>query len=152
MAAELGSSQLSSLLESVPGLANVLRSPVADAIVNLIRAGVGLDNFRIEDASELIQYATRRSLITETEGAQLLDEISAVVGRRPRRKSKKTSKKKATKKARRLTRISHAKTGKKLVKRSKTAKGQAKKKKKATKTSKARKTSKKTAKKSGRKG
>ena len=39
MPAELGESQLSSLLESVPGLANVLRSPVADAIVYMIRAG-----------------------------------------------------------------------------------------------------------------
>ena len=50
MAADLGGSQISALLESVPGIRNVLRSPVADALVNMIRAagaraGFGLDDF-----------------------------------------------------------------------------------------------------------
>ncbi len=99
MAAELGSSQLSSLLEAVPGLASVLRSSVADAIVNLIRAGAGLEKFRIEDAQELVQYAMRRSLIPESEGSALMDEIAHAVGRRPRKKSDKLGKKKAVKKA-----------------------------------------------------
>ena len=38
MAADLGGSQISALLESVPGIRNVLRSPVADALVNMVRA------------------------------------------------------------------------------------------------------------------
>ena len=38
MATELGSTQISTLLETLPGIANVLRSPVADALVNVIRA------------------------------------------------------------------------------------------------------------------
>ena len=45
---DLGKSQLSSLLETVPGLASVLRSPVADAIVNMVRAGAGLRDFDMQ--------------------------------------------------------------------------------------------------------
>ncbi|UCG88624.1 MAG: hypothetical protein JSW71_08820 [Gemmatimonadota bacterium] len=96
MSAELGGSQLSSLLETVPGLASVLRSPVADAIVNMIRAGAGLGDFSIQDAQELIQYATRRGLIPSAEGSELLHEIEAVAGKR--RSSKKTAKRSASKK------------------------------------------------------
>ncbi|MEJ2236702.1 MAG: hypothetical protein P8X82_00260 [Gemmatimonadales bacterium] len=104
MTAELGGTQLSSLLESVPGLASVLRSPVADAIVNMIRAGAGLGDFRPQDAKELVQYATRRGLIPSTEGAELLVEVEAVAKRRhPRAKSgrgdkTRTSKAKGSKK------------------------------------------------------
>ncbi len=43
MAAQLGGHQISALLESLPGSASVLRSPVADAIVNMIRAGAAED-------------------------------------------------------------------------------------------------------------
>ena len=75
MMGDLGKSQLSSLLETVPGLASVLRSPVADAIVNMVRAGAGLRDFDIHEAEELVQYATRRGLIPSAEGAQLLDEV-----------------------------------------------------------------------------
>ena len=39
MASELGGSQILTLLETLPGIANVLRSPVADALHNVIRAG-----------------------------------------------------------------------------------------------------------------
>ena len=46
MARELGGSQISALLESVPGIANVLRSPVADALMGMIRAGAGVAEFR----------------------------------------------------------------------------------------------------------
>jgi len=35
---ELGGSQISTLLETLPGIANVLRSPVADALGSVIRA------------------------------------------------------------------------------------------------------------------
>ena len=91
MAAELGGSQLSSLLETVPGLASVLRSPVADAIVNMIRAGSGLGEFRMQDAKELIQFATRRGLIPSAEGTALIEEVEATVGRPRSKKASKTS-------------------------------------------------------------
>jgi len=80
MTGELGGSQLSSLLEAVPGLASVLRSPVADAMVNMIRAGAGLGEFRLEDARELVQYATRRGLIPTSEGTRLLEEVEGNSG------------------------------------------------------------------------
>ncbi len=90
MAAELGTSQLSSLLESVPGLASVLRSPVADAIVNTIRAGAGLGEFSVRDARELVQYATRRGLIPSAEGVALIEEVeTAAPKRRARAKAAK---------------------------------------------------------------
>lgn len=75
MAAELGSSQISALLESVPGIANVLRSPVADAMVNMIRAGAGLEPFEYDDAEELVQYAVRRGLISADEGDRVLGDV-----------------------------------------------------------------------------
>lgn len=75
MAPELAGSQISALLETVPGIANVLRSPVADAIINLIRAAAGLGEFRKEDADELVQYAVRRGLIGPTEGERVLQEV-----------------------------------------------------------------------------
>ena len=55
MPAQLGGQKISALLESLPGIASVLRSPVADAIVNTIRAGVGLGDFREGDANELVR-------------------------------------------------------------------------------------------------
>jgi hypothetical protein len=82
MARELGGSQISALLESVPGIANVLRSPVADALVHMIRAGAGLEGFQLEHAKELIQYAERRGLVGSSEAEELLAEVSAVGGRR----------------------------------------------------------------------
>ncbi len=81
MPAELGGSQISALLESVPGIANVLRSPVADAMVNLVRAGAGVGPYNREDAEELIQYAVRRGLIGHGEGERVLAETAAT-GRR----------------------------------------------------------------------
>ena len=59
MPAELGGSQISSLLESLPGIASVLRSPVADALVRAIRAAAGIGEFEPEDAEELVRYAVR---------------------------------------------------------------------------------------------
>jgi hypothetical protein len=75
MAADLGGSQISALLESVPGIRNVLRSPVADALVNIIRSAASLRPFALEDVDELIQYAVRRGLINQSEGDQVLEEV-----------------------------------------------------------------------------
>jgi hypothetical protein len=77
MAADLGGSQISALLESVPGIRNVLRSPVADALVNMIRAGAGLRPFAFAEAEELVQYSVRRGLINQSEGEQVLAEVRA---------------------------------------------------------------------------
>jgi hypothetical protein len=82
MAPELAGSQITALLETVPGIASVLRSPVADAIVNMIRAGAGLADFRPEDAEELVQYAVRRGLIGGAEGDRVLEEAQAATKKR----------------------------------------------------------------------
>ncbi|MDQ3138202.1 MAG: hypothetical protein M3Q93_11535 [Gemmatimonadota bacterium] len=82
MVSELGGSQISTLLETLPGIANVLRSPVADALGNVIRAGARLAEFHVQDAEELIRYATRRSLLGQDEGDRLLAEIHAAEQRR----------------------------------------------------------------------
>jgi hypothetical protein len=75
MAAELGGSQISSLLESLPGIASVLRSPVADALVRAIRAAAGVGDFSLEDAEELVRYAVRRGLIGADEGDKVLADV-----------------------------------------------------------------------------
>jgi hypothetical protein len=72
---ELGGSQISSLMETLPGIAQVLRNPVADAIVHLARAAARLDELRLSDVEELLQYGVRRSLLTETEAERLLEEV-----------------------------------------------------------------------------
>jgi len=68
---------MSTLLESLPGIANVLRSPVADALVNVMRAAARLTEFDVADAEELVRYATRRGLLGQEEGDRLLAEIHA---------------------------------------------------------------------------
>jgi hypothetical protein len=75
MAADLGGSQISALLESVPGIRNVLRSPVADALVNMVRAAAGVRPFSYAEADELMQYAVRRGLINASEGEQVLQDV-----------------------------------------------------------------------------
>ena len=82
MVSELGGSQISTLLETLPGIANVLRSPVADALGNIIRAGARLAEFHVQDAEELIRYATRRGLLGQDEGDRLLAEVHAAEERR----------------------------------------------------------------------
>lgn len=77
MATELGGSQITTLMETLPGIANVLRSPVADAIVNMIRAGVRLRDFQYADADELVKYAIRRNLLGNDEGERVLAEAKA---------------------------------------------------------------------------
>jgi polyhydroxyalkanoate synthesis regulator phasin len=73
--AELGGSQISSLLEALPGIASVLRSPVADALVIAIRAAAGMGEFATEDAEELVRYAVRRGLIGSDEGDRVLADV-----------------------------------------------------------------------------
>ncbi len=99
MPAELGGSQISSLLEALPGIASVLRSPVADALVKAIRAAVGLGEFEAEDAEELIRYAVRRGLIGPDEGDRVLADVQEAVkvkrkAAKPKGASKKPEKKK----------------------------------------------------------
>lgn len=75
MPAELGGSQISSLLEALPGIASVLRSPVADALIKAMRAAAGLADFTPDDAEELVRYAVRRGLIGPDEGDRVLAEV-----------------------------------------------------------------------------
>ena len=89
MVSELGGAQMSTLLESLPGIANVLRSPVADALVGLIRAGAGIGDFSVEDAEEMVRYATRRGLLDPEEGARVLDDIHEAQKAKSSRGSKK---------------------------------------------------------------
>ena len=91
MVSELGGAQMSTLLESLPGIANVLRSPVADALVGLIRAGAGIGDFSVEDAEEMVRYATRRGLLDPEEGERVLDDIHQV--QKQKAKSSRSSKK-----------------------------------------------------------
>src|SRR3989454_11038205 len=90
MPAELGGSQISSLLEALPGIASVLRSPVADALIKAIRAAVGVGDFSVEDAEELVRYAVRRGLIGPDEGDRVLAEVQTALKskRRPARNAK----------------------------------------------------------------
>src|SRR2546427_3433875 len=74
MPAELGGSQISSLLEALPGIASVLRSPVADALIKAMRGAAGLADFTPEDAEELVRYAVRRGLIRPHAGGRALVE------------------------------------------------------------------------------
>jgi hypothetical protein len=72
---ELGGSQISTLLETLPGIANVLRSPVADALGSVIRAAARVGEFNVADAEELVRYATRRGLLGMDEGDRILAEV-----------------------------------------------------------------------------
>src|SRR5437899_13052655 len=83
--AELGGSQISSLLEALPGIASVLRSPVADALVRAIRGAAGVGEFTVDDAEELIRYAVRRGLIGPEEGDRVLSDVQRALKRRPPR-------------------------------------------------------------------
>ena len=82
MVSELGGSQISTLLETLPGIANVLRSPVADALGSVIRAAARVGDFNVADAEELIRYATRRGLLGMEEGDRILAEVHAAQQKR----------------------------------------------------------------------
>jgi hypothetical protein len=79
---ELGGSQISTLLETLPGIANVLRSPVADALGSVIRAAARVIEFNVADAEELVRYATRRGLLGNEEGDRLMAEVHAAQQKR----------------------------------------------------------------------
>ena len=82
MVSELGGSQISTLLETLPGIANVLRSPVADALGSVIRAAARVSEFEVADAEELVRNATRRGLLGMEEGDRLLAEVHAAQQKR----------------------------------------------------------------------
>jgi hypothetical protein len=75
VATELTSTTITNILEAVPGIKNVLRSPAADAMVNLTRAAAGLGSFDVRDARELLRFAFRRGLINNEEHDRVLAEI-----------------------------------------------------------------------------
>jgi hypothetical protein len=75
VATELTSTTITNILEAVPGIKNVLRSPAADAMVNLTRAAAGTGDFDIKDARELMRFAFRRGLINNEEHDRVLAEV-----------------------------------------------------------------------------
>jgi len=116
---ELGGSQISTLLETLPGIATVLRSPVADALGNIIRAAARLTEFHVQDADELVRYATRRSLLGQEEGDRLLAEVHAAEQRR----ADKAAERERTQKAKARTKSRTVKPVKAVKKAKKAAKG-----------------------------
>ena len=86
---ELGGTQITSLMEVLPGIAQVLRSPVADAIVSLVRAACRVRDFDLGDAEELLRYAVRRNLMTADESDRVLAEARESVQRRAERASER---------------------------------------------------------------
>lgn len=69
---------------------------MADAIVNMIRAGAGLGDFHESDANELVQYAVRRGLLGSEEGEELLVAIRGARKKTRRKPSAKKVMQKAT--------------------------------------------------------
>jgi hypothetical protein len=114
---ELGGSQISTLLETLPGIANVLRSPVADALGSVIRAAARVGEFHVADAEELVRYATRRGLLGIEEGDRLLVEIHAAQQKRLDKAAdrERAQKAKARAKARPVKRMKAVKAVKKSV-------------------------------------
>jgi hypothetical protein len=115
---ELGGSQISTLLETLPGIANVLRSPVADALGSVIRAAARVGEFNVADAEELVRYATRRGLLGMEEGDRILAEVHAAEQKRLDKAldRERAQKAKARAKAKPVKRIKQTKAVKKAVK------------------------------------
>ena len=101
MASELGGSQISTLLETLPGIANVLRSPVADALLNIIRAAARLGDFDEADADEVVKYATRRGLLGQEEGDRVMAELREEAVKKHERAAVKAEKSSKAHKAKR---------------------------------------------------
>jgi hypothetical protein len=80
---ELAAPQISSLMEALPGIAAVLRSPVANAMVAVTRAAAGLEEFQLVHGEELLKFGVRRNLLTPEEVDKVLDELREVVSKRP---------------------------------------------------------------------
>lgn len=82
---ELAAPQISSLMEALPGIAAVLRSPVANAMVAVSRSAVGLETFQIDHAEELLRFGVRRNLLAQEEVDKVLEELrDALAGRPPK--------------------------------------------------------------------
>ena len=118
MVSELGGSQISTLLETLPGIANVLRSPVADALGSVIRAAARVGEFNVADAEELVRYATRRGLLGMEEGDRILAEVHAAEQKRLDKAldRERAQKAKARAKSKPVKRIKPTKSVKKGVK------------------------------------
>ncbi|MFL5472568.1 MAG: hypothetical protein ACJ8AM_09440 [Gemmatimonadales bacterium] len=118
MVTELGGSQISTLLETLPGIANVLRSPVADALGSVIRAAARVGEFNVADADELVRYATRRGLLGMEEGERILAEVHAAEQKRLEKAAdrERAQRAKARAKTKPVQRIKPAKAVKKTVK------------------------------------
>ena len=118
MVSELGGSQISTLLETLPGIANVLRSPVADALGSVIRAAARVSEFEVADAEELVRYATRRGLLGMEEGDRLLAEVHAAQQKRLDKAAdrERAQKAKAKAKAKSVKRMKPVKALKKTAK------------------------------------
>lgn len=112
VATELGGTQISSLMEVLPGIAQVLRSPVADAIVNLIRAACRVREFDIADADEMLKFAVRRNLMAQEESERVLAEARAIVQRRADRALERDKPKKPASKPKPKARVKPAKKAK----------------------------------------
>jgi Asp-tRNA(Asn)/Glu-tRNA(Gln) amidotransferase C subunit len=115
---ELGGSQISTLLETLPGIANVLRSPVADALSSIIRAAARVGEFNVADAEELVRYATRRGLLGMEEGDRLLAEVHTAQQKRLDKAAdrERAQKAKARAKAKTVKRVKAVKALKKPAK------------------------------------
>jgi hypothetical protein len=109
-------------MEVLPGIAQVLRSPVADAIVNLIRAACRVREFDLADADEMLKFAVRRNLMAQEESERVLAEARAIVQRRadralerdkPRKPAPKTRPKARVKAVKKAKGKQHPKAGKK---------------------------------------
>lgn len=72
---ELAPPQISSLMEALPGIAAVLRSPVATAMLAVVRAAVGTEPFKLSEAEELLNYGVRRTLLSQEEVDAVLIEL-----------------------------------------------------------------------------
>ena len=92
---ELAAPQISSLMEALPGIAAVLRSPVANAMVALSRSAAGLEEFQFAHAEELLRFGVRRNLLTPEEVDKVLDELREVVSKRPAKPAPPVAKKAA---------------------------------------------------------
>lgn len=82
MVTDLGGAQITSLLEALPGIAQVLRSPVADAFVSLIRQAARHQDFQLSDAEEVLRYSVRRNLMSQDESERILAELREGIQRR----------------------------------------------------------------------
>ncbi len=86
---ELGGAQISNLLETLPGIAKVLRSPVADAFVKVIQIASRSSEFEVSDAQEILQFAVRRNLLSSSESDRVLAEVRELALKRTQRSAGK---------------------------------------------------------------